>query len=492
MLTAESLVTDVFAHFGIGVSPSVVAPTDDPVAWIETQFYVPELNGPIVLEPYHRAVLNEAYARDGDNYRYSIVVWSDVKKSIKSCIAAAVALERARRLFWGSVKIVANDLKGADSRVAFYARRAIELNSRYFSNWKIKPSGYQITTPQRTQIEAVPVDPKGEAGGTDDLIIFSELWGANQTAAIRMWTEMTLSPTKYGKSQRWVESYAGFSGESPLLEQLYETGVKQGRVLDLGIPGLEVYANDTARMLTLWNTFPRCEWQTNADGQAYYAQEAAVLPPNQFARVHRNQWTTSESAFIPPEWWTACQVSPLPAQDKYHEIVVGVDAAVSGDCFGIVAVSRSKDKVIQRYVRKWTPPKGGKLEYSNTEDPDDTEYPEGVLRWLAREYNVIAFGYDPYQLHHLCTTLENENVGFFRAFSQGADRLKADKQLRDVIRDRRFVHDGNPDLTEHVTNANAKTEGDKLRLVKRADHLKIDLAVCASMATDLAFELLPE
>jgi hypothetical protein len=36
-----------------------------------------------------------------------------------------------------------------------------------------------------------------------------------------------------------------------------------------------------------------------------------------------------------------------------------------------------------------------------------------------------------------------------------------------------------------MANANAKSEGDnKLRIVKRADHLKIDLAVCLSMAID--------
>ena len=38
-----------------------------------------------------------------------------------------------------------------------------------------------------------------------------------------------------------------------------------------------------------------------------------------------------------------------------------------------------------------------------------------------------------------------------------------------------------PDLTEHILNANAQTEGDKLRIVKRSESGKIDLAVCLSM-----------
>ncbi len=467
---------------------------DPPEVWIPKHFYLYDTGDLMTLYPCQVSALQEATRRDPatGQFVYHTVLWSWPKKSAKSSIIAALVDYLCSNVPRSSVKLIANDLKQADSRVGHYLRESIKLSVKADpsrAQIKIKPSGYSIDYPNGSRVEMVPIDPSGEAGGNDDLIVYSELHGWVSKAHQQMWSEMTLSPNKFGKSQRWIDTYAGYSGQSPILERLYNLGVKEGLELE---PGSEVYANATAGLLCVWITRHLLPWQLGDTGHRYYEQEASTLLPNEFARLHLNQWVTSTEAFIPPEWWTACQVSPLPAPDKYHEIVVGVDAAVSGDCFGIVAVSRSKDKVIQRYVRKWTPPKGGKLEYSNTEDPDDTEYPEGVLRWLAREYNVIAFGYDPYQLHHLCTTLENENVGFFRAFSQGADRLKADKQLRDVIRDRRFVHDGNPDLTEHVTNANAKTEGDKLRLVKRADHLKIDLAVCASMATDLAFELLPE
>lgn len=441
----------------------------DPITWIETEFYIPELSGPMPLADYQRAALREAYRIDPatGHFVYSVVVWSDIKKSAKSSIAAAVALERARRLSYGSIKIVANDLKQADSRVAFYARRAIELNAAYFKGWHVKPSGYQTTTPAHTTIEAIPVDPKGEAGGNDDLIIFSELWAASQAAATRMWTEMTLSPTKYGQSQRWVESYAGFSGESPLLEQLYQTGVGEGRVLDLGIPGLEVYANDSARLLTLWNTQPRLAWQT----AAYYAQEAAVLTPNEFQRVHRNQWVTSENVFVPGEWWDACR-GDAPAFAPTTPVVIGMDAGVTNDCFAIVGVSRMGEQVYVRFVRIWKPPKGGAIDFAD---------PERAIRDLKTQYNVVQVAYDPYQLHDLATRLRREGIAWFREFSQGQDRLIADKNLYDAIRDRRITHDGNPDLSDHIKSANAKTEGDKLRIVKRAEHLKVDAAVALSM-----------
>ena len=465
----------------------------DPVRWIESHFYIPEtLDHRLTLQPYQRAVLREAYRRDkhGD-FLYSIVVWSDIKKSIKSTIAAAVDLHRAALTPWGSVKVVANDLKQADSRQAYYIRRSIELNTAWSEQYvrKIKPSGYSIELANHAVIESIPVDPKGEAGGNDDLINFSELWAASQTAAQRMWTEMTLSPTKFGQSQRWVETYAGFSGESPLLEQLYQAGVHEGRRLDLSytdtdgvhdLSDLEVYANDSARMLCLWNTRPRCPWQT----PEYYAQEAAVLVPSEFDRVHCNQWGSSTQKFIPVEWWDGCRIdAPMPDA----ALVVALDAAVSGDCFGVAAVSRQGECQRVRLARKWVPPKGGKILFSNPLDPDDLETPEGYVRWLAKTYNVVEFAYDPYQLHDFATRLQREGVGWFNPFNQGADRLEADKALYDRIRDRRIQWsadaDGMTDLREHLSNANQKAENERLRIVKRADALKIDLAVALSMAS---------
>lgn len=475
-------------RYGVKAKRGTLGP-DDPIDWIEKFFFIPELEGPIALQPYHRAVLREAYRTDADGkFVYSLVLWGDIKKSAKTSIAAAVALERARRHRYGSIKVVANDQKQATSRVFEYARRAVELNPRLASKVYHREGGNFLRFPNRCNVEAIALDPKGEAGGNDDMIVFSELWGFTTKAAIQMWGEMTLSPTKQGYSQRWVETYAGYSGESTVLEAIYETGVKNGREIDLGIPGLEVYANEAASQLTLWNTLPRCPWQTSE----YYAAEKAVQVPEEYERIHRNQWVRGTHAFVPMEWYDACKATPLPELDKYKELIVSLDAAVDGDCFGIVGVSRHADKVALRYARKWTPPLGGKLEYENYGDKNDVNYPEGALRWLCANYNVIAVVYDPYQLHDFCTRLKNEGVAYFFEFPQGAERAEADKQLYDLVRDRRFLHDGNADLREHVQNADRKTDGEKMRIIKRKQSLKIDLAVCASMAAKRALELLAE
>lgn len=447
-----------------------VAPAPDICEWIETQFYIPERqhesNPAMTLEPYQRAVLREAERRDAaGKFVYDLVLWSDIKKSAKSTIAAAVVLYRALHTEWGSFKIVANDLKQADSRVAFYIRRALELNKALGKRATIR--NYKITLDNHSTIEAIPVDPKGEAGGNDDMIEFTELHASESKAALKMWTETTIPPTKHGYAQRWIDTYAGNSGESPILEPLYEQIVKQGQRLTLpGAPdGLEVFAN--GRLLGLWNTKPRMSWQT----PEYYESEARVLLPNEFQRVHRNQWTTSEEVFVPREWWLSCYRADISPIGKHTPMVLAMDAAVSGDCFAIVGVSIENGHTIVRYVRTWKPAHGEKLNYAEQ---------EAELRRLFTLYNVIEVCYDPYQLHDMTTRLSG--LAWFNAFNQGADRLIADKLLRDCIQERRLAHSNEPDLTEHITNANAKAEGEKLRIVKRAEAMKIDACVALSMA----------
>lgn len=439
----------------------------NPVEWIERYFYIPETGKAIVLEEYQRRVISEALRKQDGQFVYSFILWSDLKKSAKSTIAAAVCLYLAWHCPWESVRVVANDLKQANSRTFFYIERAIRLNP--VLNAVCKRIRYHIELPNHTTIDAIPVDPKGEAGGGDLITCFTELWAMKNEASKQLWTETTLSPLKFGKSIRWAESYAGFETQSPILENAYESGVKEGRLIDLGIDGLEVYANDNARMLTLWNTQPRCEWQT----KEYYAQESAILTPEEFNRIHRNQWASNQSAFIPIQWFDDCKVSELPAP---HGVVVGIDAGVHDDCFAVVVVSKDGDYICIREVNVWQAQNGGTVPIADVKI---------ALRRIAAQYHVECFAYDEYQLAFIAQELDD--LGFWAVFSQQKARAVADKALYDLIRERRLKHLGEPLLREHLLNADSKPEDDnKLRLIKRNQNAKIDAVVACSMACDRA------
>src|SRR5689334_9095500 len=108
---------------GQAVAPAVATSSwsaADLIAWIESAFYIPERKHEVApamqLAEYQKAALREAHRRTPDGkFVYDLVLWSDIKKSAKSSIAAAVILYRALNTDYGSFKIVANDLKQADS-----------------------------------------------------------------------------------------------------------------------------------------------------------------------------------------------------------------------------------------------------------------------------------------------------------------------------------------------------------------------------------------
>jgi phage terminase large subunit-like protein len=83
----------------------------------------------------------------------------------------------------------------------------------------------------------------------------------------------------------------------------------------------------------------------------------------------------------------------------------------------------------------------------------------------------------------MATRLTKEGLAWFRAFGQVNDRLISDSGIRTLFRDRKFWHRGEKDLRDNVQNADAKVDSEdrKIRIVKRAEQLKIDILISASM-----------
>ena len=429
--------------------------------------------GLIRLAKHQERIIQKALEEQAGRFRWSTIVYSCPKKSGKTRIAALVAAWLAYRSGpYAEVYCLANDGKQSADRVLSAIKKAIGLGNGDMSNWRDKVT--RVDLPSGEFIEAVPVDPTGEAGSQPTASIWSELWGFRLSAKERLWSEMTIPPTRWGHAIRWVESYAGYTGESPVLEQLYDQGVNEGKPHP-DFPDLPVTINERAGLFCYWDHEPRMTWQTDD----YYKAEAALLTDNEFERIHRNRWVSSETEAIPIERWDACrdQYPPLKPGDR-TPLVIALDASVSGDCTAMVAVSRHPRRhadVAVRGALVWEPPKGGKIDYAETIEP-------AIRRWCKR-YNVVCVVYDPYQLHKLATDLRKAGVSWFEEFSQGERRAIADKQTYDLVMSGRIAHDGDVALRQHVQNAAAKTLSEKtLRFVKKSDPLKIDLLVALSMA----------
>ena len=484
------------------------------------KFYVPETGAPIYLFPHQALILKLMFDPKCARYfgvanGFQTLVFSTIKKSGKTTLAALAARWVTEE--WGNfneVYSIANDKEQSRGRVYAKALQSIQLDPRWVRStgqsgeipgyWRVIERD-ATHVPSGSYMRAVSNDYKGEAGANPTATFWSELWGYTLEASRRLWDELTPVPTR-PRSIRFVETYAGFENESTLLNQLYtkvtseDAGAQPVTREDLANLGMEwpfppdqdrvlpLYVNRNLRSFAYWDEDEplgrsrRMPWQT----RDYYAAQAGEMRPEVFDRLHRNKWVSSVSAFIPKEWWTACRplpedgIEPLTLNDP---IVVAIDASVSGDCTAMVAVSRHpirRSDTVARLARSWTPPAHGKMDYGAPEGLKET-----LKEWI-RKYNVVQVAYDPYQLHDVMTELRQTDDVWAREFSQGDERMIADFGLYTDIRDRRIVDDTqSPELLEHLQNAGARIPKDsntKLRIVKKSEDKKIDLAVCLSMA----------
>lgn len=459
--------------------------------------------GPLLLAPHQKRIIDEALACKPDGTRkYSTVIYSAPKKSGKSAIASAVTLYFAHHNPDSHIYCLANDGKQSADRIYEPIYKNFRLHRQrggIFAD--VSPNKTEVTLPNNTRIEAVPCDAAGEAGAQPLFIVYSELWGFDTEGKKRLFSEMTIPPTLYGHAMRWIESYAGFTGVSELLEGLYQTGVINGtphpKFKDLRSSLSDngdyvVFTNEAAGIFCYWDHEPRMLWQS----QDYYSQEAAVLSAPEFARIHRNQWVSPVDAFIQPTMWEAVKKDLPPLIDKHTPVVLGVDGAISNDYAAIVGVTRDPDddtQIAVRFCYIFTPTKsGGNIKISETVEPK--------IRELCERFHVVCVAYDAYQLQDMAQRLRKDGTAWMYQFSQGADRAIADKALYDRVLNRTLWWDDDgdglpslgsnvPSLYQHVTQAGAKVLNGKLRLEKLSDNSKIDAAVALSMAAYQAMQL---
>lgn len=479
--------------------------TLDAVDWIEHNFYVPDARdpvtgaklgpGPIRLAQHQKKILRHATSTVKGRLQYATVVYSAPKKSGKTRIGAAVAAWFAKAYGpYNEIYCAANDGKQSSDRILAAVKQAVKLaiaagSDSPITQWYItKP---RIELPDGTFIEAIPCDPSGQAGANPGLTVWSEMWGYRHEQKERLWAEMTIPPTRWGESMRWVESYAGYTNESHVLEHLYRIGVSSP--LHPSFKGLPVHVNKAARMLFYWDREARMPWQT----PEYYAEEAKILRVDEFRRLHKNEWVDPVKKAFDITWWDACEDvvldgEPLPKLDKRTPVVLALDAAVSHDCCAAVAVSRHpkrKDEPAVRAVRIWEPPIGDKIDLSDTMERYVVEF--------CSKHNVVCVPYDEYQLHKMCGDLRKRGVARFLPFSQGAARAVADKQLFEHVIQRQMVHGGDQGLRQHADNAAVKDDGKSMRFVKmdtsQLTHGQtakpIDALIATSMGVDECLRL---
>jgi phage terminase large subunit-like protein len=211
-------------------------------------------------------------------------------------------------------------------------------------------------------------------------------------------------------------------------------------------------------------------------------REAERLPESVFRRLHLNQWTETEDAWIKPHEWDRCIGDPI-FDTKQPLIMMGVDVGIRRDSAAIVWAQWHGDDlhVGQQIMR-----------------PEDEGEGFGVAdiratvagRARTHEAGVREIGYDPWSFRESAEMLAEEGLPMVE-FPQNAARMApASETLYELVVGGRLVHDGDLIMRDQVLSAViAPTERGGWRISKRKSLERIDGAVALAMVAQRAVEL---
>jgi len=470
----------------------------DPISFITEVLIDPETGEAFELYPAEERFIRAALTPTcGFCLLFPEILFAAPKKSGKTALAAIATIYVIMCLGgpFAEGYCIANDFEQAQGRVFKAIARIIEASPLLRSSAKVGMNKIEFPSTGAT-IVAISSDYASAAGANPTITVFDELWGYVSESAHRLWDEMIPVPTRK-ISIRLTVTYAGFEGESDLLEGLYKRGLQGEEIA----PSL--YAQPG--LLMAWHHEPIAPWQT----PEWLAQMRQQLRPNAFLRMIENRFVSSESTFIPLEWWDACvdpERRPL-WQDPYLcadcglvpaeampqmsrrcpfcsnlasranlGIYLGVDASLKRDSTAIVACALEPGTQIVRVINH-------KIFQPSPDDPLDFESTvERTIREWNGRYEVAGVIFDPYQMISTAQRLSAAGISMVPLDQTVPQLVEASSNLYELLKAANLRAYPDDDLRKAIGWCVAKETPRGFRIVKEKSSHKIDAAIALAFA----------
>ncbi len=208
---------------------------------------------------------------------------------------------------------------------------------------------------------------------------------------------------------------------------------------------------------------------------------------HEFRRYYLNQWTTAPTQWIPHDRWMECARPDRQVPDG-ERIVIGFDGSYNRDATAVVGATLEPTPHLF-VIGAWERP-----ELAREWEVDALEVMATIMAACER-WRVEAVACDPHRWQHTMQEMQKAGLPIVKWPSHtGSMMAPACMQFEEAVYKKALTHDGDERLARHIQNAVVKTDAIGRRITKetRDSPRKIDLAVAAVIAFDMAMRYAPE
>jgi phage terminase large subunit-like protein len=436
------------------------------------------------LRPWQRQLLGQLLARRLDGrLRHRQALIGVARKNGKSALGAGIGLAGlVLGPHGGEVYSLAADREQA--RIVFgTARRMVELDPELSERLKLYRDAIELPT-TGSVYRVLSAEAYTKEGLNPHLSVFDEVHAQPNR---ELWDVMALAqgarpePLLLGITTAGVR--VDSTGRDSLCYGLYQYGqrVASGELAD---PSFFMAWWEPSRIEADYRDVRTWRQANPGYGDLVdpedFASAVKRTPENEYRIKRCNQWVATSEAWLPTGAWEACaDQRPVP---RLAEVVLGFDGSFSNDSTALVVVEAGVHPHVD-VAACWERPPGA---------AEDWRVPilqvEEAIREACRRWQVRAIACDPFRWARTYQVLEDEGLPVVEFPQSPARMVPATQRFYEAVINRTLTHSGDPRLARHLANCTTRIDGRGTRLAKdaKASPRKIDLAVAAVMALDLA------
>ena len=445
----------------------------------------------MVLREWQKELLGQVFARDEDGgLRNRISLLGLPRKQGKSALGSLICAFALLDIKTQGAEIYSVAADRNQARIVFEDTKRMIQNSELSEHVKIYRDSIMVPATNNVY-RVLSADAPRHEGLSPTLVLFDELHAQPNR---KLFDVMSLAQGARGKQATLIAiTTAGVktesqTGKDSIAYTLYNYGKRLAKGED----------EDETFFMAWWEAPAEADhhlestWRAANPGfddiVAKSDFESAVkrTPEAEFRTKRCNQWVSSQQAWLPTGLWDELggEVDISPDEDY----VLGFDGSYANDSTAICAVTLPKDGSLPKVklVKVW------EKDFDRDDDSwrvSIEDVKQTIIKYVQDYPQCREIACDPFRWASMMQELEEMDLPIVEYKTNLLNlMIPATQKVFEAVTEKRFVHDGNPILSRHISNCVIKMDHRGQRVTKEssASRKKIDAAIAFIIAYDRA------